>query len=130
MEIKRFDSTLISLKVNYKVNYNKKAINVVIFRSSRPEVFCKKDVLRNLAKVTGKHLCLSFFFNKVAGPSNFMKKETLAQVFSSEFCEISKNSFCYRTSPVAASGAWKITVIFHFQPFLLVLFHVYMLWQI
>ena len=24
-------------------------------RSSRPEVFCKKDVLRNFAKLTGKH---------------------------------------------------------------------------
>ena len=26
------------------------------YRSSRPEVFCKKDVLRNLAKFTGRHL--------------------------------------------------------------------------
>ena len=29
-----------------------------------PEVFCKKGVLRNLAKFTGKHLCQSLFFNK------------------------------------------------------------------
>ena len=34
---------------------------------------------------------------------NFTKKETLAQVFSCEFCEISKNTFYYRTSLVAAS---------------------------
>ena len=34
--------------------------------SSRPEVFCKKGVLRNFAKFTGKHLWQSFFFNKVA----------------------------------------------------------------
>ena len=27
----------------------------------------KKDVLRNFAKFTGKHLCQSLFFNKVAG---------------------------------------------------------------
>ena len=33
---------------------------------------------------------------------NFIKKETLAQVFSCEFCEISKNAFSYRTPPVAA----------------------------
>ena len=35
-------------------------------RSSRPEVFCKKGVLRNSAKCTGKHLCQTrvFFFNK------------------------------------------------------------------
>ena len=36
-------------------------------RSSRPEVFCKKGVLRNFTKFTGKHLCQSLFFNKVAG---------------------------------------------------------------
>ena len=34
---------------------------------------------------------------------NFIKKETVAQVFSSEFCENSKNTFFYRTPPVAAS---------------------------
>ena len=34
---------------------------------------------------------------------NFIKTETLAQVFSGEFCEISKNTFSYRTPPVAAS---------------------------
>ena len=35
---------------------------------------------------------------------NFIKKETLAQVFSCEFCEIYKNTFYYRTLLVAASG--------------------------
>ena len=34
---------------------------------------------------------------------NFIKKETLAQVFSCEFCEIFKNMFFYRTPPVTAS---------------------------
>ena len=34
---------------------------------------------------------------------NFIKKETLAQLLSCEFCEISKNTFSYRTPPVAAS---------------------------
>ena len=33
---------------------------------------------------------------------NFIKKETLAQVFSCEFYEISKNTFFYRTPLVAA----------------------------
>ena len=37
-------------------------------------------------------------FNKV------VKKETLTQVFSCEFCDISKNTPSYRTPPVAASG--------------------------
>ena len=42
-------------------------------------------------KFTGKHLCQSLFFNKVAGQTLFLKN--LAQVFSCEFCEIRKNTF-------------------------------------
>ena len=34
---------------------------------------------------------------------NFIKKETLAQVLSCQFCKSSKNTFSYRTPPVAAS---------------------------
>ena len=33
-------------------------------RSSQPEMFCKKVVLRNLTKFTGKHLCQSFFLHR------------------------------------------------------------------
>ena len=40
---------------------------------------------------------------KQASGLQLIKKETLAQVFSCEFCKISKNTFCYRTPPVAAS---------------------------
>ena len=35
-------------------------------RNSHPEVFYKKGVLRNFEKFTGKHLCQSLFFDKVA----------------------------------------------------------------
>ena len=45
---------------------NSQSLNALKHRSSRPEVFCKKSVLRNFAKFTGKHLCQSLFFNKVA----------------------------------------------------------------
>ena len=58
-------------------------------------MFRKKGVLRNIAKYTGKHLHQSLFFNKVlrlASAFNLIKKETLAQVFSCEFCKIYKNS--------------------------------------
>ena len=62
--------------------------------SSRQEVFSEKGVLRNFTKFTGKHLCRSLFLNKVAG---------LRPAFLlSEFCEISKNTFPYRTLLVAA----------------------------
>ena len=34
---------------------------------------------------------------------NFIKKETLAQLFSCEICKISKNTFLHRTPLVGAS---------------------------
>ena len=71
---------------------------ICLSRSSRPEVFCKKGVLRTFTKFTGKHLCHRLFFNKIAG-----KKEPLTQVFSCEFFEIFKNTFFYRIPLVAAS---------------------------
>ena len=52
-----------------------------------------------------------FLFNKLAGlrlqACNSIKIETLAQVFSCGFSEISKNTFSYRTPPVAVSGHEK-----------------------
>ena len=47
-----------------------------MLRSSRPEVFSKRVVLKNFAKFTGKYLCQGLFSNKAA-----------------EFCRISKNTF-------------------------------------
>ena len=60
-------------------------------RSSHRRCFLRKGVLRNFAKFTGKHLFRRLFFNKVAvlRLQLFIKKETLTQVFSSEFCQIS-----------------------------------------
>ena len=40
-------------------------------------------------------------------PASLLKKETLAQVFSCEFCEIYKNAFSYRTPALAASICTK-----------------------
>ena len=65
------------------------AILILIFikplsRSSHQMRSLRKGALRNFTKFTGKHLWHSLFFNKVAA---------LAQVFSCEFCEISKNTF-------------------------------------
>ena len=45
---------------------------------------------------------VSFLIKLQASGLNFIKKETLAQVFSCEFCEISKNTFFHRASSVAA----------------------------
>ena len=50
-----------------------------------------KGALRNFTKFTGKPLCQSLFLKKVTGL--LIKKETLTQVFFSEFFEISGNIF-------------------------------------
>ena len=63
-------------------------------RSSHRRSSVRKGVLLDFTKFTGKHLCQSFFFNKVAG----LRLQTLAQVFSFEFCEISQNTFSQNTS--------------------------------
>ena len=55
---------------------------------SRPECSVTKDVLRNFAKFAGK-TCARL---KLLA-CNFIKKVTLAQMFSCEFWEISKNIF-------------------------------------
>ena len=75
-------------------------------------MFCKKVVLGNFPKFTGIHLYQGLSLNKVAGlrpeAYNFIKKETLAQVFPCEFCEISNDIFSNGTLLVAASERWKI----------------------
>ena len=37
-------------------------------RSSHLRCYIRGGVLRNFSKFTGKHLCQSLFFNKIAGP--------------------------------------------------------------
>ena len=69
----------------------------------------KKGVLRHFAQFTGKHLCQSFFFNKLAalGPATLLKKETLAQVFPCEFYEISKTTFLEYKKNKKNSRTWS-----------------------
>ena len=72
-----------------------------IKRSSRSEVFFKKVFLK-ISQNSQENNCARVSFSiKLA--CNFIKKETLAQVFSCEFCKIFKNTFFRRTPPVAAS---------------------------
>ena len=54
----------------------------------------------SLIKLQGARV--SFLIKLQAKACNFIKKETLTQVFSCEFCETS-NTFFHRTPPVAAS---------------------------
>ena len=58
-----------------------------------PDVFYKKKCSEKFFKIHGKTLVPEFLFNK-----NFIKKETLAQLCSCEFCEIFKNTIYQNTS--------------------------------
>ena len=51
----------------YFINNN--SLVLVFVRSSYRRCSVTKGVLRNFAKLTGKHLCQSLFFDKVAGLS-------------------------------------------------------------
>ena len=55
-----------------------------LMRSSSPDMFCKKGVLRNFIKFTGKHLRCGF-------------------------CEISKNALFHREPLVAASLYYNLS---------------------
>ena len=74
-------------------------------RSSRPEMFCKKGVLRNFAKFTGNGCArATFLMTLQAQVCNFIKQGTQAQVFACEVCEISKNAICTEQLWENASG--------------------------
>ena len=60
---------------------------VIMYRSSYPEVFCKKGVGRNFIKYTRKHPCRSNFFNKVVSlhPVTLLKRHSGTGVFKNMF---------------------------------------------
>ena len=58
------------------------------------DVFCKESVLKNFAKFTGKHLCQSLFFNKVAGrPATLFKKRLWHRSFRVNFAKFLRTHF-------------------------------------
>ena len=62
-----------------------------------------KKVFLEFSQNSQENTCARVSFLIKLQVCNFIKKETLAQVLFCEFCEISKTTFSYRTSPVAAS---------------------------
>ena len=63
-------------------------------------MFCKKGVLRNFTRFTGKHLFQSLFFNNVAGPRSptLLKKRPWHRCVPVNFVKILR-TFFYRTPP-------------------------------
>ena len=71
-----------------------------MYEKQPPEVLCKKGVLRNFAKFTGKHLCQSLFFNKVAGLrlATSLKKRLWHSCFPVNFAKFLRTPFLQNTS--------------------------------
>ena len=77
-----------------------------------------QKVFLKISQNSRKNTCarISFVIKLQAESCNFIKRETLTQVFSCEYCEIFKNTFVYRTRPLAAF-ARKISKLLNFPTF-------------
>ena len=77
--------------IGYKIR-----ICIFLLQKQPPEEFCKKDVLKNFAKFTEKHLCQSLFINKVAGlslRSTLLKKKIWLRCFPVNFAKFLRTPF-------------------------------------
>ena len=85
---------------------------LLINRSSRPHVFFKKCVLKNLTKRTGKHLCQSVF-NNVARlmPATLLKKRLWHSCFPVNFPNFLRTHFFTEHSWVTASDSHNPLII-------------------
>ena len=75
-----------------------------IQKQSCPKVFCKKGVIRNFTKFTGKYLRPSLFFDKVVGlrPATLLRKRLWHRCFPVNFVKFLRNTFFHKTPLVAA----------------------------
>ena len=81
-----------------------------------PEVFCKKDVLINFTKFTGKHLCQSLFFHKVGGlrPGTLLKKRIWHRCFPVNFRKFIRTLSLKNTS--GGGCFWKPSFVLTYPP--------------
>ena len=79
-------------------------------RSSHPELFCPKGILKKFTKFTGKHLCQNIFLNKIAGrPATLLNTILRHRCFPVNFGKLLRTLY-YRT-PLVAASSYQRTVI-------------------
>ena len=85
-----------SIKVDTRKMENCKA-NHILDRSSHRRCSVRKDVLRNFAKLTGKHLCQGLF---MSGPKAgiFIKNRLWHRCFPVKFAKFLRTTFSQNTS--------------------------------
>ena len=89
---------LVTLSKQVHVQFQFKSNSCSVTIQMQLEVFCKMDVFRNFAKLTGKPVPETLFAGQTR-PATLLKKDTLAQLFSCVFYKISRNTFFNRISP-------------------------------
>ena len=88
-------------RIFYAVCETKKRVSLLfIDRGSHRRCSVTKDVLRNFAKFTGKHLCQRLFFNKVAGlrVTTLLRKKLWHRYFPVNFAKFLATAFLQNTS--------------------------------
>ena len=99
--------SLFLLKFHFSSRYlgSGKQFRVFTCRSCHRRCSVKIGVLGNFAKVTGKHLCQSLFFNKVAGlrSANLLKMSLWHRYFPVNFAKFLRTLFL--RSPLVAVSA-------------------------
>ena len=87
-----------------------RSAGIELFRSSHQWSSVKKGVLGNFAKFTGKPLCQSLFFNKVAGfrPEILLKKRLWHRRFPGNFAKFLRTPFFTEDLWTTASNFWKL----------------------
>ena len=99
--------------------------DTLYFRSSHRKCSVGKGVLRNFAKFTGKHLCQSLFFNKIASlrPATLLRKRLWHRCFPVNFVKFLRTPFIRNTSGdcffyflhVYNSNGWHFKCLTHIQ---------------
>ena len=94
-----------------------------LFRSSHRKYSVRKNVLRNFAKFTRKHMSQSLFFNKVSGlrPPNLLKKRPWLRRFPMNFAKFLRTTFLtehfrwYQLRNIDGHHGWPTKKIFRFK---------------
>ena len=91
---------------------------MIKFRSSRPEMFCIKGILRNLAKFRRRHLCQSLFLNKVAGlrSATLLKKRPWHRCFPVKIAK-------FLRTPSFTEHRWRLLLKVIFPQMLVIINH-------